>query len=40
MIATGTSAYAAANGMFPATPTLSKITLPMNCVLPTSSGVM
>ena len=40
MIAIGTSANAAANGMLPATPWLAKITLPMNWLFATSCGVM
>ena len=40
MIPTGTSANAAANGMSPATPWLSKTTLPMNWVFETSAGMM
>ena len=41
MTAIGSIAYAAANGTLLATPTLAKITLPMNCASgpPIRSGV-
>jgi len=40
MIVTGTMVYAAASVEFPATPTRSYTTLPMNWVFDTSVGVM